>query len=393
MSKKRKLGNSQFTYNEKVKLPRSLFKRTFQHKTTINGGLLIPFMVDEVLPGDTFNIKHSVFARLSTPLHPMMDNAKIETFYFFVPNRLLWDSWETFKTGKDETKIIPKVKPELVKDKTETIGSINDYFGIPSALIKSDTGLKKINALPYRAYNLIFEKWFKPEFIDEKDYTPKTDDEEKSSNEFGINGEPFRVTKKRDYFTTALPTPQAGTMPQVPISSLNLVGNGKNINLQRNDNAQGILFGGQANESTRSGLTVGFTAGENDAIGFAKGLPVGIDTTGGGFTINDFRTAMQIQSILEKDMRFGQRYIEHVYAHYGVVSDDGRLQNPEFITGSTFSVDINQVPQTSETADTPQGNLAAFGISGGRGKKGIFTATEDGYLIGLMTVRADVNYQ
>lgn len=385
-------------------IPRSVFDRSHNVKTTMNSGYLVPFYVDEVLPGDSFKANCSVFARLATPIVPIMDNLYLETFFFFVPTRLLWDHWQAFN-GEQENPddstdyLVPTVSGTNVQSET-----LWDYFGLPTHV----SNALQVSALPFRAYNLIFNEWFRDENLVDSVPFQKGDGPDQLTNYVVL-----RRGKRHDYFTSCLPWPQKG--PGVEISlggsvpvdgSITIPVNSLSVNKVKTarDTSNLVLRNfSSASEDDRGYLSMSSdltTSGNVSLIG--PGSPATI--TGVGLTadlsaatpisINDLRQAFQLQRLYERDARGGTRYTEILRAHFGVVSPDARLQRPEYLGGSSSRVNINPVVQNSETTDvTPQGNLAAFGVCGDVFHGFTKSFVEHGYIIGLMNVRADLTYQ
>lgn len=369
------------------KIPRSSFNRSFPYRTTFNPNYLIPVFTDEILPGDDFNIKMNALVRLSTPVKPIMDNMYLETFWFFVPNRLVWTNWkklqgEQINPGDSVAYTVP------VLDKTvapmSTTGfieqSIFDYMELPTKV----TGLSNISALYNRAYDLIWNEWFRDENLDNS-LTVATGDGPDAASIYAL-----RVRRKRkDYFTSALPSPQKGTAVSIGLTG--------NLRIQHDAAVGGTLAVWAANAP---GYRVMDASNANlqasNTVGAQGNALYGDLSTVSAITINALRQAALYQQILELDARAGTRYVESLYSRFGVISPDFRLQRPELIGQSSSRFNIYSVPQTAPTVtgQTPQGNLAAFGtniISGTHGCH--YSATEHGMIIGLMEARADLTYQ
>lgn len=380
----------QFSQVPAAEIPRSQFDRSHGLKTTFDAGELIPIFVDEALPGDGFNLKMTAFGRLATPLFPFMDNAFMETFFFAVPNRLLWDNWEKFNGAQanpaDSTDF---VIPTTSSGAGYTSSSIFDYMGLPT-LIAGITN----SVLPLRAYNLIYNEWFRDENL-QNSVTVNLDDGPDAVGDYTI----LKRGKRHDYFTSALPWPQKG--PAVPLP---LTGDAP---------VKGIAFHGASLSYTAA--ATGFT----DALG---NTPPDADTdwatSSGGFTaikgveatsvplisadlsavtaatINELRQSFQIQKLYERDARGGTRYIEIIQSHFGVTSPDARLQRPEYLGGGSSPFNVNPIAQTSSTDVTsPQGNLAAMGTIQLSNHGFNKSFTEHCVLIGLVNIRADLSYQ
>ena len=373
----------QFSQVPKAEIPRSSFNRSHGYKTTFDAGFLVPFFVDEALPGDTFNLRASIFGRLATPLKPIMDNMFMETFYFFVPNRLIWDNWQKFNGEQDNPGDSVDFTVPTVTN-TFLTGTLGDYFGIP---INVDD--LTVNALHFRAYHLIWNEWFRDQNLQNSIPVATDDGPDSSITPYDILQ---RRGKRHDYFTSALPFAQKGD--PVTVS----VGGKAPINF---DQATGNPIGIFATvDDTYREMTAGGTKVLLDATLAQEATSMYADlSAASGFTINDLRQSFQIQKLLERDARGGTRYTEIVRSHFGVVSPDARLQRPEFLGGGSQAVQVNPVAQTSDQlsggpgAETPQGNLAAFGTVTSSGHGFTKSFTEHGVIIGLVNVRADLTYQ
>jgi len=384
----------------KAEIPRSSFDRSHAYKTTLNSGFLYPIFVDEVLPGDTFNLSMTGFARLSTPLKPIMDNAYFNTFFFFVPNRLLWTNWKKFNGEQtnpgDSTQFLV---PQVTSSATGFgVGTIYDYMGLPVIT----TAAISASAFHLRAYNLIYNEWFRDENLQASVTVPTNDGPDLASTYTLL-----RRGKRHDYFTASLPWPQKsdagavtiplGTQAIVRTQPAELVtGPGTGMLMRSAAGAQpplggNIAFGSLGGVYSGSGFTF---AGANPI--YPSNLYADL-TTATAATINQLRQAFQIQRLYERDARGGTRYTEIVRAHFGVVSPDARLQRPEYLGGGQSPVLVSQVPQTGGTGSTgtttPQGNLAAFGTSTLHGHGFSKAFTEHGVILGLISIRADLTYQ
>lgn len=383
----------------KAEIERSQFDRSHGCKTTFNEGLLIPVYVDEALPGDTFHMRMSGFARLSTPIKPLMDNIYLDTFFFAVPYRLVWSHWvnmhgEQANPGDSTSYTIPQLTAPAAGGFPE--GSLEDYFGLPTKINSI-----AVSVLWHRAYYKIWNEWFR----DENLQTRATPGDDMSDGPVGpATFTVYPRNKRPDYYTTCLPWPQKSTGVAIPLSTA-LVVPYPNVhtaptfwNQTSATNAGSMVRTGAGNPSTLQVNTAG-AAGE--VVGW-NDPHLAVDLSAAGGTINSLRQAFQIQKMLEKDARGGTRYIEMVRQHFGVTSPDARLQRPEYLGGGTAAMIVSPIAQNSATAitgggagtpATPQGNLSGIGTVAFQGHGFVKSFTEHCLLLGFVAARADLLYQ
>lgn len=410
--------NSHFALNPvDIDISRSKFSRNCSVKLSANVGEVVPFYVDEVLPGDTFQIQTSKLVRLQTLVAPIMDNVYLDTYYFFVPARLTWEHWKQFNGENTESKWIPRTEysiPQITAPEGGwNVGTIADYMGIPTGI----SGIS-VNALPFRAYALIMNEWFRDE--NNLDYLdiPTGD-----ATVVGVNtgtfvtdvakgGKPYIAAKYHDYFTSCLPSPQKGADVSIGLSGdLPVVTNSTNWDFAKLEpNALKFVNTSGNTPSIQSGYTLmsKLSDGSLSTFGSNQGS-YGTITDGGDLvpanlvaqlgeassvTVNALRLAFATQRMYEKDARGGSRYVEMIKAHFGVNSPDARQQRPEYLGGNRIPVNINQVVQTSgEVGNTPQGNVAGYSVTSDVHGDFIKSFTEHGYVIGLCVMRYDHTYQ
>lgn len=396
MSRRIRVSQGHFSQVPNVTIGRSKFNRSHVLKTTFDEGKLVPIFVDEVLPGDSFKLKVTTFTRMATPIFPVMDNLYLDTFFFFVPMRLIWDNFQKFmgeqeNPGDSTDFLIPTYQANNTT--AVAVGTLGDYFGLPTV------ANVPFNILPFRAYWLIWNEWFRDENLQDSAPVSKADAGEAWSESKQVNGfnwyECAPRGKRYDYFTSCLPWPQKGPGVELPLG-----GDATVVASPLPSHSvptMGTWLSKDSSELTnrivRANLTSNTIPVDVQPGNLSYGLIADMSSVSAA-TINSLRQAFQLQRYYEKDARGGTRYIEKIKSHFGVTSPDARLQRPEYLGGHTDRININPVVQTSSTDSTsPQGNLSAFGVSGARYHGFSKSFVEHGYIIGLAHVRADLTYQ
>lgn len=417
-------ANSYFsTYKSDLERPRSRFDRSSSIKTSFNVGDLVPFYLDEVLPGDTFDVETSFVTRLQTLITPPMDDLFLDMYYFFVPSRLCWTHWKEFmgESTSAWTSDVEYQVPQLTfskSDKTVLQKSLLDYFGVPI----NPNGVLSISRLPINAYNLIWNEWFRDENLQDEVLVDIDDGNvEFDKNNSAKGGPLLKVNKLHDYFTSALPEPQKGA--DVTISSL--FGDIPVVTRKDNSNRSTVPltfnFTGQPNFVFEDGKGYDIGLKGNDALlpGFkhayatmspksystidTSNFPSDIDLAPSNLfadaassdylTVNSLRLAFATQQMLETDARSGSRYIELLRGHFGVISPDGRLQRPELLSANRTRINVHQIVQQSESGETPLGTTAAMSLTSDTDNSFIKSFTEHGFVIGVMCARYNHTYQ
>jgi hypothetical protein len=417
--KKIRVRGHRFSDAPAMYMKRTKFDRSHVYKTTFNSGKLIPVFVDEILPGDTTRMSVNYFARLATPIKPIMDNIYLDWFFFFVPNRLVWEHWQNFcfeqEDPDDSTDYVIPTVAATGNSENAYIGSLWDYFGLP---VNTSGNLSGINALPFRGVYLIWNEWFRDENLQKSVKIQKGDTNEvldsaraaeqpswvfsSGTNIFPGLACPPRG-KRHDYFTSALPWTQkgpgvsiglAGTAPIQGTATLTIP-NGVNLLDRQSGNLYASVVG-TAVRKNDGATSVWYESGTgNTSVSdvSSNGWFANLDESS-IFTINSLRTAFQMQKFYERLARGGSRYTEVLRSFFGVVSPDARLQRPEFLGSFTKMVNVNPIAQTSATDDTsPQGNLSAYGVTAAKFHGFTKSFVEHGYIFGFVCARADLTYQ
>ena len=386
----RRPSNSNHTFSEvpAVQIPRSSFNRSHSYKTTFDSGYLYPIMVDEALPGDTFKCNLTAFARMATPIYPVMDNLFMDVFFFSCPNRLLWDNWEKFCGEQiDPGDSIDYTIPVMTSGSTQVIeGSLMDYMGLPT---QQNYTYEKASALPARMYNRVYNEWFRDQNLQDSVEQLTGDGPDATGSGVRTTYQLLKRGKRHDYFTSALPWPQKGDSVDLPLGTTAPI-IGSNIGTGGND----ILIYDQDNSVIRDLIPDSADQHVRFDATAANGSQLFADLSdASAATINQLRQAFQVQKLLERDARGGTRYVEIIKSHFGVTTPSAGWRS-EYLGGGTKMVNISPIAQTSSTDSTsPQGNLSAMGTVTLDQIGFTKSFTEHSTILCLVNVRADLTYQ
>jgi hypothetical protein len=413
LARKIRVRGHRFSDAPAMYMRRTKFDRSHVYKTTFNSGKLIPVFVDEVLPGDTTRMSVNYFARLATPVKPIMDNIYLDWFFFFVPNRLVWEHWQNFcfeqEDPDDSTDyVIPTVTASGNSDNAY-VGSLWDYFGLP---VNTTGTLSEISALPFRSVYLIYNEWFRDENLQKSVKIQKGDanevlDSSRLSNQPSwLFSEGTTIVpgfacpprgKRHDYFTSAFPWTQKGPGVQVPLTGNAFVYDSQGVHISNMPPVKEINNAGRLMTRETDGNwpheVYEYDQTNQSLVDLNRFAYADLESISGA-TINSLRTAFQMQKFYERLARGGTRYTEVLRSFFGVVSPDARLQRPEFLGSFTKMVMVNPIAQTSATDNTsPQGNLSAYGVTASKFHGFTKSFVEHGYIIGFVCARADLTYQ
>lgn len=412
---------SHFSELPSVDIQRSIFDRSSTHKTSFNVGELIPFYLDEVLPGDSFRITTSKVVRLQTLLTPVMDNLYLDTYYFFVPNRLVWDHWREFCGENTESAWVPTTEYQIPSISSPAngfeTGTIADYLGLPIGVEWTNFASRRPSALPFRGYALICNEYFRDENLTDPLNIPTGDGNQTGTNgdsyinDVANGGKPFKVAKYHDYFTSCLPSPlkaaQEVTFPLIsgdkaPVNALlesHLTPgvNVENLSALGFANVSGTTvssFSGDHGIGMRNGALVHESVAASGIDGYATptNLWADLSTSVGAVSINQLRLAFQLQKFYERNARGGTRYIEILKSHFGVTSPDARLQRPEYLGGNRVPVQIHQVTNSAQSEQDFLGDLGAMSVTSDISEDVEHSFTEHGYIFGVCCLRYDHSY-
>jgi len=372
---------------ERADVSRSTFLGSWTRNTTFDAGFLVPFLVDEVLPGDHLSYDVTAYLRMATPLFPIFDGQNIATFFFFVPNRLVWENWvRMMGQQNDPISSINFTVPQCVSN----IGgppshSIADHFGLPVVTQIDSLATYEVSALPFRAYNLIWNEWFRDQNLQDSLSVSRSD---LTDNMVQYNV--MRRNKAHDYFTSALPWPQKFTAPNIPLAGILPVSGLGSATGTYAATASVFQPGGISGSFLGQTASNFFIRGGSTGPGAFPDVFVSLANSA-GIPLNTLRQSWMIQSLLERDARGGTRYTEIIQSHFGVNNPDSRLQRPEYIGGGSAPLSVTPVAQTSPTAGLNVGSLGAAATSVGR-HAASYAATEHGFIIGLINVQSELSY-
>jgi hypothetical protein len=379
-----------FSRAPQANIPRSSFDRSHGLKTTFDADYLVPIFLDEALPGDTFNLSTNAFVRMNTPIYPVMDNMYLDTFFFAIPIRLVWENFKKMMgEQEDPDDSIDYSVPEWSTTTSSEVHTLSDYFGIP---LVSDLNH---NLLPYRCYWTVINEWFRDENLQDSVKVSKDDNYVTGSgngtpNQYGQVANhanyPAKRGKRSDYFTSSLPWPQKGESVDLPL------GTSADIHFHSDNNAD-LTVWSEVNDQYEYIGADAANAYFDGTIGPESHKLIADLSTATAATINQLRQAFQVQKLLERDARGGTRYIEIIRSHFGVISPDARLQRPEYLGGGSTPINITPIAQTAQDASVPIGSLSAMGTAKISGHGFTKSFTEHCILIGLANVRADLTYQ